>query len=195
MDANKKHEIDYYTAWLIRQKARQLKKRPDFATDDLKDVEQELALDLLKRMPRFDPQRASFTTFVVRVLRHEASALIRERRRKTDRFRRDWCSLNETVEGVDGELIERSETLDQDEANIRAGKQRRTHEEEARLRFDISIVLDDLPDDLRKVADHLMVEKVEDAAESLGVHRATIYRAIQQLRRIFDKAGLRNYLQ
>ena len=82
----------------------------------------------------------------------------------------------------------------EDEADIRAGRRRRSREEEAQLRLDVSLVLSGLPNDLRKVAERLMTETVTEAAKSLGIPRTTLYGAKERLRRIFENTGLRDYL-
>lgn len=48
-----------YAAKLIRKKARQLVGRYGFAELDIKDLEQELAIDLHLRLLKFDPVKAS----------------------------------------------------------------------------------------------------------------------------------------
>ena len=195
MDANhKQQEISEYAATVIRCKARQLVGKAGFRKHDIEDIEQEMTLDLLSRLPKFDPDKAAHSTFVARVIERKISKLIRHRRQEMRDYRREACSLNELVMNGDGETTERACTVDQDEADIHAGRRSRTREDEAHLRLDVSLVLSGLPDDLRAVAEHLMTETVTEAAKSLGVPRTTLYGAIGRLRQIFEDEGLREYL-
>ncbi len=194
MQANQKQRVSDYAAELIRCKARQLVGKAGLTRDDVEDLEQEMTLDLLLRLPKFDPNKAAHTTFVARVIERKISKLIRDRKREKRDHRRASGSLNEPI--VDGEsgTTERVHTISQDVVDVRHRRRDRTREEEAKLRFDVSLVLRELPEDLQAVASQLMGETITEAAKSLGVPRSTLYGAIDRLRSVFRKAGLQHYL-
>ena len=195
MQANQKQqEISDYAAQLIRRKARQLVGKAGFTRDDVEDLEQEMTLDLLERLPKFDPDKAAHTTFVARVIERKISKLFRARKRERRDYRRESGSLNDPITDGEGESTERACTIGQDEVNIRAGRRNRTREEEARLHFDVSLVLSGLPEDLRAVAEQLMAGTITEAAKSLGMPRSTLYGAIGRLRPFFENADLRDCL-
>ena len=50
--------IDEYAVRIIKYKARQLVGRVGFTESDREDLEQEMILDLLQRLPKYDPARA-----------------------------------------------------------------------------------------------------------------------------------------
>ncbi len=52
------HGIDPYAIRLIKYKARTLVGKAGFTASDREDLEQELILDLLHRLPRYDRNRA-----------------------------------------------------------------------------------------------------------------------------------------
>ena len=60
--------IDPYAAGLIRFKARQLVGQAGFTASDREDIEQKLILDLLRRLPKYNPKRAQLNTFIARVV-------------------------------------------------------------------------------------------------------------------------------
>lgn len=195
MQANQKQqEISDYAAVLIRCKARQLVGKAGLTWDDVEDLEQEMRLDLLERLPKFDPDKAAHTTFVARVIERKISKLFRDRRPEKRDYRRESGSLNDPIADNEGETTERAYTIGQDEVDIRGGRRNRTREEEAQLRFDVSLVLSRLPEDLRAVAEQLMAETIAEAAKSLGMPRSTLYGAIGRLKPLFEDAGLRDYL-
>ena len=68
--------LDPYALKHIRFKARQLAGQAGFGAGERKDLEQELFLDLLTRLPQYDPDRARRTTFISRVVANRVSTLI-----------------------------------------------------------------------------------------------------------------------
>jgi len=65
---NRYQGIDDYAVQLIKYKARQLVGRVGFTESDREDLEQEMVLDLLRRLPKFDPKRAGRNTFIARIV-------------------------------------------------------------------------------------------------------------------------------
>jgi RNA polymerase sigma factor (sigma-70 family) len=57
-------------------------------------------------------------------------------------------------------------------------------------RMDVGAGLKALPLELRRVAELLMHHKPVTAAQILGVHNSTVYRAIERIRRQFEELGL-----
>ena len=71
---------------LIKHKAWSLIGTIGFTWSDRDDLEQELVLDILRRLPRFDPERAQLMTFVVRVLDNKIASIIEARTCPSTRF-------------------------------------------------------------------------------------------------------------
>ena len=184
--------ITEYAAELIHHKARQLVGTAGFTRDDVEDLEQEMRLDLLERLPKFDPSRATYNTFVSRLVERKISNLIRHRTQEIRDYRCEDGSLHDLVESGDSgdEKVERIETVTQDEQDFRLGKHSRSAEERLDLRLDISLVLSKLPPELRKPAELLQSMSITAAARELGIARSTLYDRIARLRHIFVDAGL-----
>src|SRR5262249_1034887 len=72
-------KIDTYACELIRRKARELVGRAGLTSQDREDLEQELLLRLLERLPAFDAERSAWTTFAALVIRRCAANLLRYR--------------------------------------------------------------------------------------------------------------------
>lgn len=190
----KQNELSDYAKKTIRHKARSLVGRKGFTMDDIDDIEQEMTLDLIERMPKFDPDKAAQSTFIARVIDHKISKILRHRTQEMRDFHRESCSLNDLIEDSDGGVVERIHTLDREGVDLCAGGHSRTCNEDAQLRFDVSLVISGLPKDLKALAEHLMTETFTEASKSLGVPRATLYGARDRLRRIFEDAGLKEYM-
>ena len=195
MDAStKQKELSDYAMTAIHCKARQLIGKAGLTRSAVDDIEQELALDLLQRLPAFDPKKATHNTFVTRLIERRISNLLRYRLQEKRDHRRESCSLDDLVLDSEGETVPRAWTIDQDEADIRIGRRSRTRAEETDLRLDVASVIARLPRDLRQVAELLMTESLSQAARSLGVPRKDIRRAQRRLRLVFEKSGLAGYL-
>ena len=186
--------IDPYAARLIKYKARRLIGQAGFTASDREDIEQELTLDLLRRLPKYNPKRAQLNTFIARVVEHRLASLIEAQKAGIRDYRRCRCSLNECFEDADGRSVERVDTFDQEDYLLRTGAQSRPSEELNRLAIDVAAVIEGLPHELRNLCRRLKAETVTEISRDTGVPRGTIYESIKKLREIFKDAGLRNYL-
>jgi DNA-directed RNA polymerase specialized sigma24 family protein len=71
LSRNRYDGVEGYAVTKVRFHARQLARTGLFPSQDAEDIEQELMLDLLRRLDDFDPGRASRNTFIARVLTHQ----------------------------------------------------------------------------------------------------------------------------
>ncbi|MBU0640957.1 MAG: hypothetical protein KKB50_19005 [Planctomycetes bacterium] len=135
--------LDRFEEWFIARKARQLAGSAGFTTSDVEDIEQDIRLDVLQRLPRFDPARSNRHTFVAMLVRRcAASILERQRAEKRNRGQRPQ-SLNAPVRDTDGREVELHQTVD-------AHACRPGPSEESRdLIADVRRVVAGLPDHLR----------------------------------------------
>jgi RNA polymerase sigma-70 factor (ECF subfamily) len=196
MDTNKKqYGINDYAEDLIHHKARQLVGKAGFTRDDVEDLEQEMRLDLLERLLKFDPNKATYNTFVSRLVERKISNMIRHRTQEIRDYRREVCSLNEEIDVGEDEPIQRIATISQDEHNLRTGKYSRPAGEHADLHLDIEAVLADLPPELRQSTEMLATMPITQVARKLEVPRSTFYENhLAQLRAAFEAKGLGDYL-
>ncbi|HRU20183.1 MAG TPA: sigma-70 family RNA polymerase sigma factor [Kiritimatiellia bacterium] len=195
MDTHRQNEpLTPYLTALIECKARQLVGKAGYTSDDLKDIEQDLIQDLLERLPKFDPAKASLNTFADRVVGRRICNLLRDRRAGMRDWRRDAYSLNEEIETDEGS-IERHEFISQDEVDLRTGRYDRTATERALRTMDVAAVLAGLPHELRRVAEMLMTQSVAEVARELGIPRGTFRdRYMGKLREAFGAKRLNDYL-
>ena len=191
-----KHDdgIDPYAVQLIKYKARQLVGQAGFTVSDRDDLEQELVLDLLRRLPKYDPERAQLNTFIARVVEHRVASLIEAQKAGIRDYRRCRCSLNDRFADENGRSVERAETLDQEDYLLRTGAQSRPSDELSALTIDVAVVLETLPPELRELCRRLEAETVTEISRDTGVPRGTIYESIKKLREIFEDARLKDYL-
>lgn len=188
--SNRLEGIDPYTTMHIREKVKQLIKRRKFPPHMEDDLVQELSLDFLLRRPKYDPTRkASRETFTVRVVRNKIASMLRARRAKVRDFRRNGCSLDESVDSGEGAPVARHETVDE-----QIGRVGRRGDELNYLKQDVRDVIETLPDELRRLCVQLQSMTVSEIARATGVPRTTINGSVRKLRRRFKDAGLGEYM-
>lgn len=186
--------IDPDVARIIRYKASRLVGHAGFLFDDLEDLEQELMLDLLRRLPKWDAAQAQLKTFVSRIVDHKIATLITAQKAGIRNYRDRGHSLNAPLVPEDDESVERGEIIDLDDYLLRTGKASRPLAELDDLRIDVWRVIDRLPPRLRDLCERLRTQTVAEISRDTGIPRGTIYELVTKLRVIFEKAGLRDYL-
>ncbi|WFS60866.1 sigma-70 family RNA polymerase sigma factor [Pseudodesulfovibrio thermohalotolerans] len=191
---NRYQGIDDYAVQLIKYKARQLVGRVGFTESDREDLEQEMVLDLLRRLPKFDPKRAGRNTFIARIVEHKVATIIEAQKAGMRDYRLCSCSLNDRLEDEEGRSIERMETIDQEDYLRRTGKLSRPMSELRHLSIDLRSAVQTLPPELRELCKRLQTESVTEISRDTGIPRGTIYESIKKLRAIFEDAGLKDYL-
>ncbi len=137
--------IDPYAVEIIRFKARQLVGQVGFTVADRDDLEQELILDLLRRLPKYNPKRAKRNTFIAHVVEHKIATLIEKQTAVKRDYRRCPCSVNEPIKDEDDCTVERVEMLDQEDYLRRSGVERRPAENLRELAIDVAAVVETLP--------------------------------------------------
>jgi DNA-directed RNA polymerase specialized sigma24 family protein len=112
-----------YAKSLIRYKAHQLCRRPDFSRSDEEDIVQELTAQVLRKAPLYDPGRgASPDTFADRVIDSAVKLLLRARASLKRSPDKPVKSLErEVVEADHSRQVSLGESIDQANATRRTG--------------------------------------------------------------------------
>ena len=197
MDTNERiHDFDDFALDMVNIKAAELVGKAGFTSGDFEDIKQDMLLDLLERLAKYDPGKSNFKLFVTCVIDRKGKNLIRYRESEMRDYRREDCSLNEDVTvGDSEEPVQRLATIDQDDHDIRTGKYGRPAAERIQLRLDIEAVVAGMPPELRKAAELLQTQTVTQVARALGVPRTTFYdKHLRLLREAFSAKGLNFYV-
>jgi len=188
-------QLTEYTMTLIRHKARQLVGKAGYTKDDVEDIEQDLIRDLLERLPKFDPARATLNTFADRVIGSRVCNLLRHRQTEMRDCRREAFSLNDEIETEDGPM-QLHETVSQDEVDLRTDRYTRPAAERDHLNFDLKAVIVSLPPELQEVAEMLRSHSVAEVVRALGIPRRTFReKHLAQLREVFAASRMDDYLR
>ena len=176
---NLTHEFtEGFAARYIRHKALQLVGIAGFTQSDLPDLQQDLVLCLLERLPKFNSSRGTWQAFVVTVLERRVATLLVARhavRRAQLRFRLALPSSAEPAV-----------------ARCPAPGPERDELDLVDLEHDVTVVVARLPYKLRIVCRWLKEAEVPAIARWLGVSQTTIHNRIKTLRSAFLRAGLKN---
>jgi RNA polymerase sigma-70 factor (ECF subfamily) len=164
----------------LRCVARRLARSGGVPGMDLEDLEQDLIFDLWRRLPAYDPRRASLPTFADRVLNHRAATLTASSARLTAERRAVSLDAQDAPdETACAGLVGLHTALDDDDT--------------VGLRLDVARFLDRLTPAQRRACIVLMQPNVAGAARALGMHRSTVYEMRERLRRLATEAGLGIY--
>ena len=189
------HDFDDFALDMVNIKATQLVGKAGFTFDDVEDIKQDMILDLLERLTKYDPSRSNYKLFVTCVVDRKGRNLIRHRQMEMRDHRREACSLNDEIDVGEDEPVQRLATISQDDHDIRTGKYRRPAEEREHLRLDLETVLADLSPELRQAAVMLQTMPVSQVARELGIPRRTFReKHLVQLHEAFAAKGLNHYL-
>jgi RNA polymerase sigma factor (sigma-70 family) len=185
---------DRYAVNLIREKARQLVGNYGFTESDREDIVQDLTADLLSRLPKFDSSRASWHTFVDRVVNHRVARLIEFKQAAMRDCRLQVSSLSETVTTPSGEEISLEDFAHEDAVRSQHGVAEPPMEDQAALRIDLERAMAALTPEERDLCVRLMTSTMSEIAAAMGIPRPTLYERRRKIQAVFEQAGLKEYL-
>lgn len=170
--------LDSYARDRIAFQARRLIRNPILRQFDREDLEQELAIDLVKALRKFDPARAGLRTFICRVLARRCISLLREARRRC----RQTASLQDDT----------ANDITADHRHHMIGYTRPDPIQQRERAEAVAAAMDRLPQRLRDIAHLLMHHSQADTARILGVSQTSIDRARKQIAQHFVAIGPEN---
>ncbi|MBF0180606.1 MAG: sigma-70 family RNA polymerase sigma factor [Magnetococcales bacterium] len=171
---NSFHGIDGNAVRAIRFKARQLSFLPCFSRSEVEDLEQEMVIDVLHRLPHFDPSRASLPTFLNRIVGHCAATLIARQKTKSLGDKAEMLSLDDLESGIEQVMTVIPLGMDHIDLSV-----------------DVNRLLVRLPNEHRRICHHIMFWDQPFRSCRLGMSRTTFYRRLDEIRAFFSKAGLK----
>jgi RNA polymerase sigma-70 factor (ECF subfamily) len=168
-----------FTPYLLQQtglRASLLQTSFGFAGDDWDDLRQDLALDCLRRLPKFDSSRGDWRGFVRGVVRNHACVLASRQMRRPE-ARPLWSETG--TDSGDGSSTGRS--LDVSTEDFRPVLD---------LSLDTRRVLAGLPEDLQTFARYLAEMPLSAIRRRTGLSRSQMAQKLRRIRAAFEGAGL-----
>lgn len=157
------------------------------------DLEQELLGHLWQRIRCYEPSRGAWQPFVVALIERKSINLLRDQR-APKRDPRRCQSLSTKVRRKGSETVDLGQTIGDRELRVRQHIQPRAADELARLRCDVSEVLERLPKLLREVAEGLKSKSIAEIARDMDYPRTTVQGWVREIRKRFERAGLADYV-
>ncbi|MAE45215.1 MAG: hypothetical protein CMF63_09660 [Magnetovibrio sp.] len=169
--------------------ANRLVHRLNLPSTERDDIRQDLLVEMIARLRRFDPGKASISTFIDLVARNGASAIARRYRREQRLLGMFTASIDDDRSGSDG--LSLIETLSEEDglAAILGGADDAFAL--ADLAIDTARAERSLSGPLRDLCALLKTEAPSAAWRKAGLSRATFYRRLRELRLHFRAEGLR----
>lgn len=172
--------FDHETQQHLRQKVHRLAKLGNTHGYDRDDLQQHFLWAVQRAWHSYDPSRQSWYPFLRMILAREAATLVRHWKRLK---RQGMVLVTETLLSVEesGQVRHRPVQSAEECARIQ-------------LRLDVIKVVARLPHRLQEIAHQLPDHSISSLARHLQVDRGTIRTRLAQLRRLFEKAHLQDYL-
>ncbi len=158
---------------------------------DREDLEQDLVLDLLQRISRHDPARASLQTFAEHVIDNRVATLTRPCARL--RAERRLVSIDGPAFETESEAVT-DQTADASLLMESGDSTPSATENGLNLSIDVDSFVSKLSPALRLCAEILGNGNVAEGASKAGLHRSTIYERLAHLRAEAAAIGLHEYL-
>lgn len=171
--------FDSVIAGIVRGKARDLAKRPEFATHEVEDLEQEFITTVIAGLSRYDAARAALKTYVRRLVDRRAARLIDHR-------------LAEKRAGeVTASSLDVMMALNEEEVPAVPGDDPVV---DVCRRLDTEAVLDCLSEAERDICRRLRTHSITEVSTVTGIPRGTLYDILRRIRKVFAEAGMEDYL-
>lgn len=175
-----------YATTTIRIHARCLARDQVIPGMAAEDYEQELAADLWRRLPTYDPKRASLPTFIDRLIRNRVAGFFAAARAAKRRHERELVAFDESKDDA-----ERAGGVKTGNGGwISVGNLA----DEVSLRHDVRRFKTNLPPALKRCCAILMSGSITEAISNYGLHSSSYYEGLGRLRRRALEAGLDAYL-
>lgn len=171
------------------QVARRLQRSLRLPYGEREDLRQDLLVDLIARLPAFNPQRGTLGAFAGMVLQHRSAVLAEVIARHRRLFGRVPVSLYDTIADEDG-VTTLGDIIADDEGLSALHGQVSDPTAEAERRIDLSRALGHIPTSHAALCAALAARSTERVAADGPLSRATVRRRITELRHVLTAHGL-----
>jgi RNA polymerase sigma-70 factor (ECF subfamily) len=169
--------------------ARRLIRKLRLPHDDLADLRQELLVDLIARLPAFDPKRGSLGAFAGIVMANRAARLAHKVKRERRLYGAVPTSLDETLPEGDGAT--RGDLVSEEDGLSAYFGQPADGFAEVERRLDVERGLGALDPIDARLSARLSQISVDELAERGHAARSSLYRRVKNIRLALLAAGLK----
>jgi RNA polymerase sigma-70 factor (ECF subfamily) len=189
MDINKSAELfDEYEITLIRVKSKSVIGKAGLRPEDIEDVMQDIILDILLRLPNFDPEKSSRHTFIDDLANNRIARMLCDRSCSKRNYKLEPASLDTIADNAQA-----GDAVSEEAAPWNSGERTLSDFEVFELREDIVRVLEKLPPKMRGICVMLMQNNICAVAAETGIPKATLIAHLKKIRNHFENSGMENY--
>ena len=169
--------------------ARRLIRKLRLSKDDLADVRQELLVDVIARLPAFDPKRGSLGAFAGIVMANRAARVAHKVKRARRLYGAVPTSLDETLPDSDGAT--RGDLFSEGEGLSAYFGQPVDAFAEVERRLDVERGLGTLDPDDARLSAALSQSNIDELVDRGHAARSSLYRRVKNIRLALLAAGLK----
>lgn len=188
-------DVDPRVRRVLRKLGRDIIGVAGYTEDEVDDIVQDLILHLLTHPIAIDPERGSMVGVVCTVARHKRSHMVASRCAAKRNHGKPPVSLSDRASREREDTRTHEEIYDMDTYLNRTGRSERTVEELGDLSLDVERLLDDLPTELRRIAELLMYYRKSEVAKMLGIPWGTFCDKCRELRLRMRRMNLNEYAE
>ena len=178
-------EIGSYGINYVRNRVWFLIKKCGFPRQRFEDLQQELLVDLIRRLPRHDPARSPRNAFITRVVKNKVFDILTERDAPSREHIRNEVSIDKPLR-QDGSPAKLCDML----CGARSGS------DSSDLAMDLEHALAALPRDLRALWDLILQGFTpKEISSRTGIPRTTLHDRRDRLHEHLRRAGLGEYFR
>jgi RNA polymerase sigma-70 factor (ECF subfamily) len=169
--------------------ARRLIRKLRLSKDDLADVRQELLVDVIARLPAFDPKRGSLGAFAGIVMANRAARVAHKVKRERRLYGAVPTSLNETLPESDGAT--RGDLVSEEDGLSAYFGQPADAFAEVERRLDVERGLGALDPNDARLSAALSQSNIDELVDRGHAARSSLYRRVKNIRLALLAAGLK----
>ncbi|MDP8228353.1 MAG: sigma-70 family RNA polymerase sigma factor [Candidatus Electryoneaceae bacterium] len=158
--------------------------------DETADLEQDIWLYVLQRLPKHDPDKSDMQPFIILLIKHKIADMFKSWNGAKRSWHRAMVSLNDSIVDECGNTVERWECVDQ---SSHLGFYR-SEQDRQDLKIDMDSVMSSLPEKLQFIATQLQERSITEISRQFGIPRSSLYNSIKRLRGMLEEAGISDYL-
>jgi DNA-directed RNA polymerase specialized sigma24 family protein len=177
----------------IRRKALQLARIGRFSKSDIPDLQQDLAMVLIRALPVFNPRRAHWHVFVVTVVERGALTILRSRWRAKRRLSRPITSLETLNMSPSGHITSVASIIEPRHVSAITGRTAETPLDAVDRHEGLEVVAQSLTPDLKHLCYRLQFEPVAEVSRRMHLSRTTLYQKIKSIRKVMLRHGFDDF--
>ena len=178
-----------YVRTLLKIKAKQLSRWPEFRRTDPADIEHDLIAHVLGQADNYDAARSAPNTFITRVVETAAAMLVRDRARIKRAAGYRTASLDAPLVSRNGDETTMAALMEEKHLRRRCGGEVHDDRQDAELSADVARAMEGLTPRQREIAKRLTKATEASVAREMGISRRQVRNAVLAIRECFRQKG------